>query len=98
MCSDELACDSFSKGTSPLPEQEYAVYTSSRSGDRFSLRTGKIRQLADQALDKDADVRHVEVKFAVNKSEVFQTILGIGGAFTGLHKYVFNFIYLGNYI
>ena len=80
MCSDELVCDSFSEG-SPLSEQEYAVYTSSKAGDRFSLRTGKIRQQPS-----DGERLHFaenEVKFVVNQDEVFQTILGIGGAFTG---------------
>ncbi|KAJ7318921.1 hypothetical protein OS493_036793 [Desmophyllum pertusum] len=78
VCSDELECDSFSEG-SPLSELEYAVYTSSKAGDRFSLRTGKMRQATDRG---KLHFSGAEVKFAVNLGEVFQTILGIGGAFT----------------
>jgi len=81
VCSDELECDSFSEGTTPLSEHEYAVYTSSKAGDRFSLRIGKARQ----ALKREKlHFAEAEVKFTVNQSEGFQTILGIGGAFTGL--------------
>ena len=81
VCSDELECDSFSEGTTPLSEHEYAVYTSSKAGDRFSLRIGRARQ----ALQKEkVHFAEAEVKFTVSQSEVFQTILGIGGAFTGL--------------
>ena len=83
VCSDELECDSFSEGTTPLPEHEYAVYTSSKAGDRFRLRTGKARQASDGGKLHFAEA---EVKFTVNQSEVFQTILGIGGAFTGLYR------------
>ena len=42
VCSDEVHCDSFSECT-PLSKGEYAVYTSSKSGDRFSLKTGKLK-------------------------------------------------------
>lgn len=81
VCSDELECDSFSEGTTPLSEHEYAVYSSSKAGDRFSLRIGRARQ----ALEKEkVHFAEAEVKFTVNQNEVFQTILGIGGAFTGL--------------
>ena len=81
VCSDEHGCDAFSEG-SPLSEQEYAVYTSSKTGDRFNLRTGKIKKPGfSRKLQHPAEV---EVKFVVNQDEVFQTILGIGGAFTGL--------------
>ncbi|KAL9986686.1 hypothetical protein ACROYT_G000862 [Oculina patagonica] len=79
VCSDELGCDSFSDGSSPLSEDEYAVYTSSKAGDRFSLRTGKIGQASDR---RKLRFTEAEVDFTVNQSEVFQTILGIGGAFT----------------
>ena len=79
VCSDQLECDSFSNG-SPLSEMEYAVYTSSKAGDRFSLRTGKIKKDVDG--NKSPDVA-AEVTFNVNQSEIFQTILGFGGAFTG---------------
>lgn len=82
MCSDELGCDSFTEGTSPLSELEYAVYTSSKAGDRFILKTGKVRQASENRELRFTDA--VQVKFTVNQSEVFQTILGIGGAFTGL--------------
>ena len=79
VCSDELECDSFSEGI-PLSKQEYAVYTSSKSGDRFSLRTGKIKKALGG--NKSPAVED-EITFTVNQGEVFQTILGIGGAFTG---------------
>lgn len=83
VCSDELECDSFTEGTTPLPDHEYAVYTSSKAGDRFSLRTGKARQASDGVKSHFSEA---EVKFTVSQSEVFQTILGIGGAFTGLYR------------
>ena len=83
VCSDELKCDSFSKGRTPLSGHEYAVYTSSKAGDRFRLRTGKARQASEKGKLHFAEA---EVKFTVNQSEVFQTILGIGGAFTGLYR------------
>ena len=78
VCSDEHGCDAFSEG-SPLSEQEYAVYTSSKTGDRFNLRTGKVKKPGfSRKLQHSAEV---EVKFVVNQDEVFQTILGIGGSF-----------------
>ena len=83
VCTDELECDSFSEGSTPLSEHEYAVYTSSKAGNRFSLRTGKARQASNGG---KLHFSEAEVKFTVNQSEVFQTILGIGGAFTGLYR------------
>ena len=83
VCSEELECDSFTEGTTPLSEHEYAVYTSSKAGDRFSLRTGKATQAPNGGNSHFAEA---EVKLTVNQSKVFQTILGIGGAFTGLYK------------
>ena len=79
VCSDELECDSFSEGT-PLSELEYAVYTSSKAGDRFSLRTGKIKKASDAS---NLTAKEAGVTLTVNRGKVFQTILGIGGAFTG---------------
>lgn len=77
VCSDELGCDKFGKG-SPLSDGEYAVYTSSKAGDRFNLKTGKITKFLDAARYPDA-----EINFTVNQTGRFQTILGFGGAFTG---------------
>lgn len=77
VCSDEIGCDEFGKG-SPLSDGEYAVYTSSKAGDRFNLKTGKIKNFLDGARYPDA-----EVSFTVNQTSRFQTILGFGGAFTG---------------
>ena len=85
VCSDELECDSFCEGT-PLSKQEYAVYTSSKAGDRFRLRTGKIKKTLDGSKSPAAED---EITFTVNQGEVFQTILGFGGAFTG--KYFLGF-------
>ena len=79
VCSDELECDSFSEG-SPLPKDSYAVYTSSKAGDRFNLRTGKIKKASDGS---KSPVAEAEVAFTVKHRRVFQTILGFGGAFTG---------------
>ena len=79
VCSDELECDSFSEG-SPLPKDSYAVYTSSKAGDRFNLRTGKIKKVSDGS---KSPVAEAEVAFTVNQRKVFQKILGFGGAFTG---------------
>lgn len=78
VCSDELQCDSFSDGT-PLSKDEYAVYTSSRAGDRFRLRTGMQNTVLNEGKSSFSEE---EVTFAVNQSEVFQSILGFGGAFT----------------
>ena len=79
VCSDELECDSFSEG-SPLPKHNYAVYTSTKAGDRFNLRTGKIKKASDGS---KSPVAEAEVAFTVNQRKVFQKILGFGGAFTG---------------
>ena len=86
VCSDDLECDSFSEGI-PLSKEEYSVYTSSKSGDRFSLRTGKIKKTLSG--NKSPAVED-EITLAVDQGEVFQTILGIGGAFTG--KYFCGFL------
>lgn len=76
VCSDQLGCDSFSDG-SPLSDGEYAVYTSSKAGDRFSLKTGSTRKVPDGIVLPAA-----EVNLIVNRTDVFQTMLGFGGAFT----------------
>ena len=75
VCSDQF-CDSFTSGE-PLSAQEYAVYTTSKAGDRFNLTTG--------TFSKTLGVKSTEtvIKLAVNKSVTFQSILGFGGAFTG---------------
>lgn len=75
VCSDQF-CDSFTSGE-PLPAQEYAVYTSSKAGDRFILTTG--------TFSKTLGVKSTDtvIKLAVNESVTFQSILGFGGAFTG---------------
>ena len=80
MCSDELRCDSFSDG-SPLSDRQYAVFTSSKAGDRFGLKTGNIRNASEGAKFPAA-----EVNLTVNRADVFQEILGFGGAFTGKLK------------
>ena len=67
-----------------MSEQEYAVYTSSKAGDRFSLKTGKIRAESPESERHRSAGNKIPV-FFVNQDEVFQTILGIGGAFTGLY-------------
>lgn len=82
VCSDELECDSFSEG-SRLSRGEYAVYTSSKAGDRFNLRTGKIQSDSEGSLPR---AEEAVLTFTVNHSEIFQTILGFGGAFTGTEK------------
>ena len=86
VCSEELGCDSFSEGTSPLSKHKYAVYTSSKAGDRFSLKTGKFRLLSDS----EEESTRAEVKFTVDRKEVYQKIHGIGGSFTGLYRYILN--------
>ena len=95
VCSDEVGCDEFTKG-SPLSDGEYAVYTSSKAGDRFNLKTGKMKKFLDGARYPD-----VEVSFTVNQTSRFQTILGFGGAFTGKlflrqTKIVFRVQYIKN--
>ena len=75
LCS-ENECDSFSEGI-PLGTEEYAVYTSSKAGERFSLKTAKF----DKSLTVKSSVE--DVRLMVNSSVGFQKILGFGGAFTG---------------
>ena len=75
VCSEQF-CDSFTWGE-PLSTQEYGVYTSSKAGDRFSLKTGRFNKTFGVKSSQTV------VKLAVNKSVTFQKILGFGGAFTG---------------
>ena len=75
LCS-ENECDSFSEGT-PLGMGEYAVYTSSKARERFSLKTAKF----GKSLTMKSSVENV--RLMVNNSVRFQKILGFGGAFTG---------------
>ena len=75
VCSEQF-CDSFTWGE-PLTAQEYAVYTSSKAGDRFSLQTGRFNKTVGVKSSQTT------VKLAVNKTVTFQKILGFGGAFTG---------------
>lgn len=75
VCSEQF-CDSFAWGE-PLSAQEYGVYTSSKAGDRFSLKTGRFNKTFGVKSSQTV------VKLAVNKSVTFQKILGFGGAFTG---------------
>ena len=76
VCS-EKDCDSFSEG-SPLLTKEYAVYTSTKAGDRFRLTRAR--------LNKSLNLKSVQtgVQLIVNSSVIFQKILGFGGAFTGV--------------
>ena len=78
VCS-EKECDSFSEGT-PLAMQEYAVYTSTKAGERFSLKTAKF----NKSLGLKSSVN--DAQLVVNTSVKFQEILGFGGAFTGNRK------------
>jgi len=76
VCSEQF-CDSFTWGERPLSAQEYAVYTSSKAGDRFSLKTGRFNKTLGVKSSQKT------IKLAVNKTVTFQKILGFGGAFTG---------------
>ena len=76
VCS-EHDCDSFGEG-SPLPTEEYAVYTSSKAGDRFKLKTAKFNTTLDLKSTQTG------AQLVVNRSVTFQNILGFGGAFTGI--------------
>ncbi len=76
VCSEDH-CDSFSKGT-PLEAEEYAVYTSTKAGDRFKLKTARFNK------SLNLNSRQINAKLIVNASVTFQKILGFGGAFTGM--------------
>lgn len=76
VCS-EKDCASFSEG-SPLSTKEYAVYTSTKAGDRFRLTTARLNNtLTVKSMQTSVQLR-------VNSSVAFQKILGFGGAFTGM--------------
>ena len=75
VCS-EKDCDSFSEG-SPLSRKEYAVYTSTKAGDRFRLTTATLNN------SLNLKSTQTDVQLIVNSSVTFQKILGFGGAFTG---------------
>lgn len=76
VCS-ENGCDSFSEG-SPLSTKEYAVYTSTKAGDRFNLTTARFSKSLNLKSPQTG------VQLIVNSSVTFQKILGFGGAFTGV--------------
>lgn len=76
VCS-EKDCASFSEG-SPLSTREYAVYTSTKAGDRFRLRTARLNDTLNLKSTQSS------VQLTVNSSVAFQKILGFGGAFTGM--------------
>ena len=75
VCS-EKDCASFSEG-SPLSTKEYAVYTSTKAGDRFRLKTARLKSTLNLKSTQTG------VQLTVNSSVAFQKILGFGGAFTG---------------
>ena len=79
VCSEQY-CDSFSEGKE-LPSEEYAVYTSSKTGDRFKLTTGTFDKTKRR---RPSGFFENGMKLSVNRSTSFQTILGFGGAFTGI--------------
>ena len=75
VCS-ENHCDAFSEGT-PLSLGEYAVYTSTKAGDRFTLKTARYNK------SLNLNSTQIGTQLIVNASSTFQKILGFGGAFTG---------------
>ena len=75
VCSEDH-CDAFSEGT-PLKTGEYAVYTSTKDGDRFKLR----KTTFNNSLNSNSP--QIGTKLVINASVSFQKILGFGGAFTG---------------
>ena len=75
VCS-ENHCDSFSEGT-PLEAGEYAMYTSTKAGDRFKLKTARFNK------SLHLNSAQIGALLIVNTSVTFQKILGFGGAFTG---------------
>ena len=80
VCSEQH-CDSFSEGI-PLSFEQYAVYTSSKAGDRFSLRNGTFSNKTRD--EKALPISDDGVKLTLNSNAGFQKILGFGGAFTGI--------------
>lgn len=87
VCSEKY-CDSFSDG-SPLSPKAYAVYTSTKSGDRFRLTTSRF----NESLNLKSAQTGAQV--TVNSSVSFQKILGFGGAFTGAWNSYVNLIRRG---
>ena len=75
----EMYCDGFTKSTSPLVEGEFAVYTSSASGERFRLDRGKFRKPKNDTR-ASSDV----LTLNVDSSTFYQHVMGYGGAFTGM--------------
>lgn len=79
----ESYCDEFAaEGTLPLAAGEFAVYTSSASGERFHLQTGKF--------SKPKIATHFSgdpLTLKVDRNTTFQKIMGFGAAFTGIIIY-----------
>lgn len=86
VCSEQH-CDHFDDAgtSSPLRDGQYAVYTSSKAGARFKLTLGVFN---DHLVEAEDGV----TTLTLNESVVYQSVLGFGGAFTGIliHKDVIS--------
>ncbi|EDO38810.1 predicted protein [Nematostella vectensis] len=74
VCSEQ-ECGEFESGGSPLKAGQFAVYTSTKAGERFKLSLHLFNASFTRP-DDDA------VSLDVNSSVSYQEILGFGGAFT----------------
>ena len=75
VCSEDY-CDAFNnQQAKPLANDNFAVYTSSKDGDRFALEIGEI---SPHAMQEDG------VLLQVDETTKYQEIIGFGGAFTGI--------------
>ena len=69
-------CDEFAPDPS-LEAKQFVVYTSTKDGLRFNRTIQKLSE-------RNPSVEEVDLKIKINASVHFQSILGFGGAFTGI--------------
>lgn len=87
VCNED-SCDHFDeKGSSPLKPGQFAVYTSSKDGQRFDLKFGMFNKTWRS---------HSEnvMNLTVDDKVTYQSILGFGGAFTGRYLLAFSILTL----
>ena len=81
-CTDDY-CDQF-MGLPNITSKQFLSYTSSKDGMRFNESIGNIEIDTGNSQAED-----VTLKLSLNVSQSFQTVLGFGGAFTGLYILIF---------
>lgn len=80
VCNDEY-CDTLTVPDANTKD-EFILITSSASGARFAIQTGKLSSSLKQS-DKELNVE-------IDSNEKYQRIIGFGGSFTGSVAYLLN--------